>query len=208
MFITLEGGEGAGKSTLLRSLQETLQQRGHQIIATREPGGTPLAEEVRSLLLTHKEGNPLALRAETFLFLAARAQHVDQVIAPALKAGKIVLCDRFNDSTVAYQGFARGLGMDQVREMCEFACGEITPSLTIYLDIPPEIGLQRARKGRGNTLDRIEQEGMIFHERVREGFLQIAKQEPERFILFDARKSPETIFNEVLALLTEGDYAL
>jgi dTMP kinase len=208
VFITLEGGEGAGKSTLLRSLQEFLLQRGHEVIATREPGGTPLAEEVRALLLTHKHGAPLSLRAEMLLFLAARAQHIQEVIAPALDAGKVVICDRFNDSTIAYQGAARGLGVEMVSEMCRFACGGIEPGITIYLDIPPEIGLERARRGRGVGLDRIEREGIAFHEKVREGFLRIASREPDRFFTFDARKSAETIFEEVVLLLTKGKYAL
>src|SRR6187431_1687241 len=146
IFITIEGGEGAGKTTLIESLYQHLLGLGREVLKTREPGGTPLGEEIRKILL-HSTG-PVSPYAELSLFLASRAQHISELIAPALAAGKVVLCDRFNDSTIAYQGMARGLGMEEVAAVCRFICAGLEPQLTLYLDIDPAVGLSRAKKSR------------------------------------------------------------
>lgn len=184
-FITIEGGEGAGKTTLISHLYHELSNQGFSVITTREPGGCALADALRILLLTPPEGVSPSDRAELFLFLAARAQHIDEVIVPALKAGKIVICDRFNDSTVAYQGYARGFGPEKVRGLCLEASNGREPDLTLYLDIDPDIGLARTV----GDLDRIELEKIAFHHKIRGGFQAIAEQNPERIHVINASQS-------------------
>lgn len=192
MFITFEGGDGAGKSTVISRVKEQFERLGKKVVLTREPGGVPLAEEIRKWLLH----SPFALssRAELFLFLAARAQHVDEKIKPALALGYVVLCDRFTDSTLAYQGFARELGIEVLRPLCAQATGGLEPNLTFYLDLDPRIGLARAQGG-----DRMEGETLHFHEKVRRGFLRLAEQSPERIRVIDASKSPDEVFNQVMS---------
>jgi dTMP kinase len=150
LFITFEGGEGAGKTTLIDSIARQLAASHYYVVKTREPGGTHLGEHVRTLLLHDHTDQPLSSYAELFLFLAARAQQLDEVIRPALEERKIVLCDRFNDSTIAYQGIARGLGLEQVAELCGLVCRETQPHLTFYLDIDPSLGLARAKREHSN----------------------------------------------------------
>ena len=199
-FITFEGGEGAGKTTLIEHVARQLTSEGRVVLKTREPGGTPLGEKIRALLLEHSS-HPISSVTELYLFLASRAQHVFELIDPALKAGKVVLCDRFNDSTIAYQGAARGLGVDEVKHLCEFACQSIRPNLTLYLDIDPKIGLARAQNARKK--DRIEAEAISFHEKIRAGFHAIQKKDPKRFILLDASQSPDAVFHEAMHLIRE-----
>lgn len=194
IFITFEGGEGAGKTTLINEMARQLSKEGHSVLKTREPGGTKLGEHIRTFLLQHSE--PLSFYAELSLFLASRAQHVFEVIGPALEAGKIVLCDRFNDSSVAYQGAARGLGTERVRAFCSFISQGVEPQLTFYLDLDPKIGLARAAKDRKQ--DRIEAETLIFHEKIREAFLEIHRADPHRFHLIDASLSPAQVLNEAM----------
>jgi dTMP kinase len=197
LFITFEGGEGAGKTTLINSLVEELKARGKTVLKTREPGGTTLGEEIRNLLL-HQKG-PVSSYAELSLFLASRAQHIAEVIEPALYAGKVVLCDRFNDSSVAYQGAARGLGMDAVSTVCNFFSQNLKPDLTLYLDLDPEVGLGRASLAREQ--DRIEAETLAFHRKIREGYLAIHRKESTRFRLIDARLSPVEVFHKAMQQL-------
>lgn len=197
-FVTFEGGDGAGKTTLVKSLAHILQERGQSFITTRAPGGTPLGQHIRELLL-HGQETSLAKRAEFYLFLADRAQHVEQVIRPALEDGCVVLCDRFNDSTVAYQGYARGLSEEKVAAECAFACNGIQPDCTFYLDIAPEVSRERARK-KGRH-DRIESESLAFHEAIRASFLHIAKREPQRVIVLNAACSPEEVQQQALEKL-------
>jgi dTMP kinase len=192
LFITFEGGDGAGKSTLIGKVFDHLEKEGQTVLKTRAPGGTEIGQEIRNLLL-HKQGSPLSKRCELLLFLADRAQHVDQQILPALSEGKIVLCDRFNDSTVAYQGGARGLTPEIVSHLCQFACNGLTPDLTLYLDLDPKIGFERVKKA-GMTKDRIESETLEFHQKIRETFRQIAVSEPNRFVILDASKTAEEVF--------------
>lgn len=192
IFVTFEGGDGAGKTTLIEKLYADLHGRSLDVMKTRAPGGTPLGQEVRSLLLEKRE-IPLSKRAELLLFLADRAQHVDEVISPALESQKIVLCDRFNDSTIAYQGGARGFGEEIVRSFCRFASNALVPDLTLYLDLDPKIGFERTKHSRSSQ-DRIESEALHFHNQIRSAFHHIAKIEPKRFILLDASLPPEEVF--------------
>lgn len=194
IFITFEGGDGAGKTTLIQKIFTYLEKHGLDVVQTRAPGGTQIGKDIRNLLL-HKHDAPLSKRSELLLFLADRAQHVDELILPHLKKGKIVLCDRFNDSTTAYQGGARGFKEDLVRKLCDFACNSLTPDLTLYLDLDPKIGFERAKKA-GLEKDRIESETLKFHQKIRKAFKQIAKKEPKRFIIIDASKTPEEVYSQ------------
>jgi dTMP kinase len=195
-FITFEGGEGAGKTTLIEKISSHLTTLRRSFIKTREPGGTKLGEEMRKLLLNFSE-EKMSPYTELCLFLAARAEHIKEVILPALNEGKIVLCDRFNDSTVAYQGCGRDLGMEKVKHFCSFISQDLKPRLTIYLNIDPEIALPRAKKNLATFekgYDRIESEALFFHKKIREAFLILAKNEPERFLVIDASLSKEEVF--------------
>jgi dTMP kinase len=195
LFLTFEGGDGAGKTTLIQTLHNKLSSLGHEVLVTREPGGTPLGDEIRSLLLSKK--TPITSKAELALFLASRAQHVEEVILPALSKGKIVLCDRFSDSTIAYQGAARHLGIEKTDLVCQFFSDDLKPDLTFYLDISPTEAQKRVKR----AFDRIESEDISFHETIREAFLQIAKKEPDRFKPIDATKSPEEVAKQAIKLL-------
>jgi dTMP kinase len=206
VFVTFEGGEGAGKSTLMEEVARQLASDGYMIVKTREPGGTHLGEHIRSLLLDHTPDHPVSAYAELCLFLAARAQHIQEIIAPALEARKIVLCDRFNDSTIAYQGIARNLGAEKVAEFCAFICHGVQPHLTIYLDIDPALGLSRARRDQpqiagARGYDRLESEGIAFHQKVREAFQSIHAKEPRRFVRLDAQEPPPVIYAEAIKLI-------
>ena len=192
LFITFEGPDGSGKSTQLRMLAEWLEQQNKQVYLTREPGGTRLAEKIRGLLLD-KTDEPVSPEAELLLFGASRAQHVRQVILPFLENGGIVLCDRFLDSTTAYQGYARGLDMTFINQLHQFCvCGRM-PDLTFLLDLPLEEGRRRVAQRQGENLDRMEAENSRFHQAVRDGFLTIARQEPARVKVIDARQSVQAI---------------
>jgi dTMP kinase len=192
IFITFEGGDGAGKTTLIRKIFNDLEKLEFSVLQTRAPGGTEIGQDIRNLLL-HKHDAPLSKRGELLLFLADRAQHVDELILPNLHKGKIILCDRFNDSTIAYQGGARGFKEELVRKLCEFACDGLIPDLTLYLDLDPKTGFERAKKA-GLVKDRIESETLKFHQKIRRAFKQIAKKEPKRFIIIDASKTPEEVY--------------
>lgn len=206
LFISFEGGEGAGKTTLIDGIEQELRNQGFDVVKTREPGGTLLGEHVRQLLLDAKSTIPVGSNAELLLFLAARAQHIEEVIHPALEKGKIVLCDRFNDSTVAYQGAARGLGVERVHTLCSLVCGDVVPSLTLYLDVDPKIGLSRAKQvvkefADAGEADRIESQKISFHQKVRKAFLDMAKNEPERFHCIDANQPIAKVLQEALKII-------
>lgn len=199
VFITFEGPDGAGKTTQLNLLANYLQQGGYKVLSTREPGGTPLAEGIRGLLLS-PWGEEIYGLTEVFLYAASRVQHVREKILPALAEGKVVLCDRFTDSTLAYQGYGRGIELELLYRLNDLATGGLKPAVTLLLDLPPEEGLRRAKKGKeGIVRDRLEQEALAFHHRVRQGFLDLARQEPERIKVIDARQPVEKVFAEVLA---------
>ena len=200
-FLTLEGAEGVGKSTNIEFITQYLEQRGIDYVLTREPGGTQLGEKIRELLLAVHEESMSEL-TELLLVFAARAQHLDKVIEPALSAGKWVLCDRFTDATFAYQGAGRGLSMETIGELESMVQGELRPDLTLILDLDPEIGMQRA-SNRGE-LDRFEREQMSFFRHVRQGYLDIAQAEPERCTVIDAAKSLEDVKLDLLAALEQG----
>ncbi len=194
LFITFEGVEGSGKSTQIELLRQHLAERALSVLITREPGGTPTAEAIREVLLDPRN-KALAPMAELLLYAAARAQHVEERIRPALDAGQMVLCDRFADSTTAYQGIARGLSLELLGEIHRLATSNLRPHLTFLLDMDPELGLQRTRE-RGR-IDRMEQESIAFHRRVREGFLAIADNEPERVVVLDADQELEVIARDI-----------
>jgi dTMP kinase len=194
LFITFEGGEGSGKSTQIARLASRLRARGLEPVVTREPGGTPLAEGIRALLLD--AGHPPGALAEAFLMEAARAELVAGVIRPALAAGRVVLCDRFDDSTLAYQGAGRGLDRAMLRELNRAATGGLTPGLTLLFDLDPTAGLAR-RAGASGSPNRLDREPPDFHVRVRERFLELAAADPARFVVLDAALSPEALEAQV-----------
>ncbi len=198
LFITLEGPEGAGKSTNREYLAERLREQGVDVLLTREPGGTPLAERIRELLLDSSD-EPMAADAELLLVFAARAQHLQQVIRPALARGCVVLCDRFTDATYAYQGGGRGLSIERIAQLEQFVQGELRPDLTLIFDLPIEIGLARAA-ARGR-LDRFEQEGRGFFEAVRQAYLQRSAQAPQRYRVLDAGQTLAQVQADIDALL-------
>jgi dTMP kinase len=182
VFITLEGGEGVGKTTQQALLAQQLGQAGYPCLCTREPGGTALGRALREILL---HGDPLTPLAELFLYAADRAEHVQKCILPALAAGQVVVCDRFTDSTLAYQGYGRGLDLEKIRQLNHLATGGLQPHLTLWLDLPPEVGLARS-----GLADRLEQERLEFHRRVHQGFQTLAAAEPQRIVRIDAEGSP------------------
>jgi len=190
-FISLEGIEGAGKTTQTRLLADWLTQKGYGVLITHEPGGTPLGQSLRQLLLHHQ----LPHRTELLLYAADRATHVTDVLKPALQSNKIVLCDRYTDSTIAYQGWGRGVEVTLIEQMNQVATEGLTPDLTLWLDVPVAVGLARA-KGRG-ALDQMERESLAFHERVRQGYQHLNSQYPERMVRIAAELPVEQVFQQI-----------
>lgn len=205
LFITFEGIEGSGKSTQIKILNDFLKLRGHDTILTREPGGTPIGNDIRKILL-HPDNKGMSFLTELFMYAAGRAQHMDQVIAPALRAGKSVLCDRFSDATIAYQGYGRGFPLEMIRQVNRLTIGDLVPTLTFLLDCDTSEGLKRARdrnaiqtaKNRGENEDRFENEALEFHKKVRDGYLEIARQEPERVVVIDAAREVDVVHQEIV----------
>lgn len=203
-FITFEGGEGCGKSTQVKRLREALEQEGRSVLLTREPGGTWLSEEIRHLIKDQENDAPCD-RSELLLFLAARAQLVTNVIRPALENGVWVISDRFSDSTLAYQGYGRGLPLDVLRLANDFACDGLKPDLTLLLDVSPEVARSRMRRRESATntsADRIEKAGDDFHARLRGGFAALAKAEPERIVTIDANGTPDEVWSLIWNSMT------
>ena len=201
MFLTVEGVEGAGKSTFIGLLEEALRAQGADVLRTREPGGCALGQQIRPLLLAASQ--KMDRRAELFLFLADRAQHVAEVIRPALAHGQWVICDRYADSTIAYQGYGRGMDVEALQQLNDHATDGLWPNITFLLDLPVEVGLERAlarngREGLTQSEGRFEAETLVFHQRIREGFLARAARWPERFCVLDATKSPEQLLQDAL----------
>lgn len=199
-FITIEGGEGAGKTTQLIFMRDYLEQSGQRIVLTREPGGTVLGEDLRTLLLGHRHDG-MALTTETLLMFAARAEHLERVIRPALAAGQWVLCDRFTDATYAYQGGGRGLPLERIAMLEKWVQGPLRPHLTLLLDVPVAIGLARA--GRRGAVDRFEREDAAFFERVRATYLERAQREPGRYRIVDASRSMTAVRAELEDILAQ-----
>ena len=197
LFITLEGGEGAGKSTQTAALSERLEATGVRVVRTREPGGTPLGERLRDIALDRSSGGEIALDCltETLLFVAARAELVASVIAPALEASAIVVCDRFSDSTLAYQGFGRGVDLETIERLNADAARGLRPDVTVLLDLPVKEGLSRT--GAAGQADRFGREEAAFHERVREGYRTLAGREPERWLVVDASQPPDAVTEQI-----------
>lgn len=197
LFITFEGGEGSGKSTALKKINELLIEKGYQTVLTREPGGTPISEEIRNVILD-KKNTDMDRLTEALLYAASRRQHLVQKVWPALKEGKIVLCDRYLDSSLAYQGGARGIGIDKVLDINMFATEGTFPDMTLLFDIKPEIGLARIAANAGREVNRLDLEKMSFHEGVRKTFLELAERYPERYVVIDASKSPEEVIQDAM----------
>jgi len=207
-FVTFEGGEGSGKSSLMDRCGRELENRGFDILTTREPGATSLGEEVRRLVLKKNERITIGPRAELLLYLVARAQNLQENIIPALEAGKVVLCDRYHDSTISYQGYGRGQDVLEVENLCHLACWGVQPQLTFFLDVDPEIGIKRSQRlakdvAAAGERDRIEGEELAFHDRVREGMHQLAARDVLRICTLDAHKSEDEVFSEALKILME-----
>ena len=190
MFITFEGPEGSGKTSQLPALVDYLEGLGFDVVCTREPGGTPISDQIREVL-TSMKNQELHPRTEILLFLAARAQLVEQVIKPALRAGKIVLCDRYGDSTLAYQGYGHGLDLTILRQMLAFATDHLQPDLTIFLDLDVETGLTRKKKA--SEWNRLDAYALAFHKKVREGYHRLITEEPERWVTVDATLDMQTV---------------
>ena len=213
VFVTFEGGEGSGKTTQLKLLAHHLRALGSEVIETRDPGGTTIGKEIRTLLLS-PESAPMSVAAELLLYEASRAQLVREVIAPALARGVSVLCDRFTDSTLAYQGFGRGIDVNLIRQLNQFATEGLAPDLTILLDLDPAIGLQRCARSSSiepSSRDRIEAEPLRFHQRVREGYLALARGEPKRMRVIDAGLSVaevETAVADEFSRLTRSRFTV
>ncbi len=199
LFITFEGPDGSGKSTQIQLLSEALTAAGHNVLTVREPGGTPISEQIRDVVhsLRNRE---MSDRAECLLYNAARAQLVDQVILPHLERGGIVLCDRYADSTAAYQGYGRGLDLTAVKNVIAFATQNLKPDVTFYLDIDVETGIERRKRG-GGEWNRLDDQALEFHRRVRAGYLQMVADEPERWVKINAARSVEEIQAEVVAVV-------
>ena len=201
LFITFEGGEGSGKTTLLKRVQLDLENHSFSTLSTRAPGGTFLGAQIRDILL-HKKTERFAKKTELFLFLADRAQHTQEILLPALDEGKIILCDRFNDSTLAYQGAEREGNLSFIETLCQYAVDELEPDLTLYLDLDPKLGLQRARRAISQdgkaSYDRMENETLEFHQRVRECYLKLVKEHPKRIVLIDAGRPLDEVFGSVI----------
>lgn len=200
-FITFEGPDGAGKSTIISMVANEIQN----VLLTREPGGIDIAEQIRTVILD-KKNIAMDARTEALLYAAARRQHLVEKVKPALDEGKIVLCDRFVDSSLAYQGHARGLGIDEVLSINQFAIEEMMPDLTIYFDIEPELGLQRINKNKGREVNRLDLEHLEFHNRVREGYNLVMKRFPERIVKIDASGEVGIVFKKTMELLKEWLY--
>jgi dTMP kinase len=192
-FITVEGPDGAGKSTILKELYGKLIEEGFEVVQTREPGGISIAEQIREVIL-NKDNTAMDIRTEALLYAAARRQNLVEIVIPALEQGSIVICDRFIDSSLAYQGNGRGIGMTEVMNINQFAIEDKMPDLTLYFDISPEEGLKRIARHDGREVNRLDLESLDFHQKVYEGYQSLIKQYPERIKVVDASKSKEEVF--------------
>ncbi len=199
-FITVEGGEGSGKTTVLEIVYQELRALGYNVLVTREPGGIPIAENIREIIL-NPSNTQMEKRTEALLYAAARRQHLIEVIAPALKRGYIVLCDRFIDSSLVYQGHARGIGMKEVLEINNFAIGDLYPELTMFFDIKPEEGLARIAQNKDREKNRLDLEELAFHQKVYEGYHLLLNKYPERIKQIDASKEINEVASETLACI-------
>lgn len=201
-FITLEGGDGSGKTTVLGRVAAYLQNHSMPYVITREPGGIEIAEKIRSIILDPAH-TAMDARTEALLYAAARSQHLAEVVEPALKEGLTVLCDRFVDSSLVYQGYARGLGIEEVRSINNFATGGRTPDLTFYLDVEPEVGLSRIAANQDREVNRLDLESLSFHQKVREGYQLVTQSDPERIVVLDANRPIHMVEQDIVGTLKE-----
>jgi len=201
-FFSVEGCEGAGKSSLITKLSSYLITRGREVVTTREPGGIAIAEQIRSVILD-RMNTEMDGRTEALLYAAARRQHYVEKIAPSIDEGHIIICDRFIDSSLAYQGYARGLGIDEVLLINEFAINNVFPDLTIYLDVDPEVGLKRIHEHENREINRLDLESLAFHRKVREGYLQLVGRFPKRIVQINANEDLEAVFIEVKRVIDQ-----
>jgi dTMP kinase len=201
-FITLEGGEGSGKTTVIGKIGDYFNRLAIPYMMTREPGGIEIAEKIREIILNPSH-TAMDARTEALLYAASRRQHLAEKVEPALEKGLTVICDRFVDSSLVYQGYARGLGMDEVWAINQFAIHDRMPDLTFYLDIEPEIGLQRIAANQGREVNRLDLEGLSFHQKVREGYHIIASRYPERIVVIDASKEQSAVEQDIIRVLQE-----
>ncbi|SES43677.1 dTMP kinase [Psychrobacillus sp. OK032] len=199
-FITSEGPEGAGKTTVMNLLGDQLKQEGYDVVMTREPGGIMISEKIRNIILDN-EHTMMESRTEALLYAAARRQHLVEIVQPAIEAGKIVICDRFIDSSLAYQGFARGIGVEEILAINKFAIGNIMPNKTILFDIDPSVGLARINAHENREKNRLDVESLTFHEKVREGYLSLVDQYPERIEVIDASRSIDAVLEDVYKVI-------
>lgn len=199
-FFSVEGCEGAGKSSLITRLSQYLISRGYEVVTTREPGGIAIAEQIRSVILD-RMNTEMDGRTEALLYAAARRQHYVEKIAPSIDEGHIIICDRFIDSSLAYQGYARGLGIDEVLTINEFAINKVFPDLTIYLDVDPEVGLKRIHEHDNREINRLDLESLAFHRKVREGYLQLVGRFPNRIVKVNANVDRDEVFIEVKKMI-------
>ncbi|WP_338707448.1 dTMP kinase [Paenibacillus amylolyticus] len=202
-FITLEGGEGSGKTTMIGRIGSYFEERGIPYVVTREPGGIEIAEKIRSIILDPLH-TAMDARTEALLYAAARSQHLAEKVEPALRAGKAVICDRFVDSSLVYQGYARGLGIENVWAINRFAIGDLMPDVTLYLDIEPEVGLARIDAHDGREVNRLDLENLEFHRKVREGYFLLKEQFPERIRVIDASMKQEDVLEAMILSLETG----
>lgn len=197
LFVTFEGGEGSGKSSCLAKVAKDLQNAGYEVVITREPGGTPISEQIRNVILD-KANTDMDPMTEALLYAASRRQHLVQKIMPALREGKIVLCDRYLDSSLAYQGGARGLGIEKILALNQYAIDGQYPDLTLFFDLEPEVGLERIEENSSREVNRLDLEKLSFHHKVRDSFLKLMEMFPDRYVRIDASKSREEVENSAL----------
>ncbi|MGA9227457.1 MAG: dTMP kinase [Mesobacillus sp.] len=202
IFITIEGPDGSGKTTIINMLAENLQKEGFEVVATREPGGIEIAEQIRQVILD-RDNTAMDPRTEALLYAAARRQHLAEKVKPALEKGKIILCDRFVDSSLAYQGYARGLGIDEVYSINEFAIEDMMPQLTLYFDLAPELGLERINKNKGREVNRLDLENLEFHQKVREGYMILADRFADRIVKIDASRELNSVYEDAEAKIKD-----
>lgn len=199
-FITFEGPEGSGKTSVIQAVRDFLVQEGYDILTTREPGGSKIAEEIRDIIL-NKDNTEMDAATEALLYAASRSQHHAEVIVPALKAGKVILCDRFIDSSLAYQGYGRELGVDNVLKINQFGIGDHMPDVTIFIDVPPAVGLKRVFDNTGRKVDRLDLEPVTFHETVYQGYKLLANKFEDRFVVIDGTNDVETVIEDTIQVL-------
>ena len=202
LFITLEGPEGSGKTSAIKIVKEQLEKEGYQIVMTREPGGTPISEQIRNVILD-KNNTAMDYRTEALLYAASRRQHLVEKVWPNVKEGKLVICDRYLDSSLAYQGYARGLGVEDILNVNMYATEGTFPDITLLFDLEPEVGLARINANSSREVNRLDLEKLDFHHRVRNGYLSLAKRFPDRFVIIDASKNLEEVAANALKAIKE-----